>query len=77
MNTALHEQISERLDGLKRRGLVSEYLVAWRGAAGRLEPRIAVWGADSRGAGDLTAELAALLADLVPAAAVTVLPDER
>jgi hypothetical protein len=77
MDTALHTLISERLDDLKRRGLVSDYLVAWRGLAGQLEPRIAVWGGQLPDAADLARELAAALAGLVAPAAVTVREDGR
>jgi hypothetical protein len=77
MDTALHDKISERLDGLKRRGIVSEYLVAWTGRSGHLQPKIAVWSAEVPGDRTLAQELASLLADLGCAPAVTVLHDRH
>jgi hypothetical protein len=77
MDLRRHELISERLDGLKTRGIVSEYLVAWRGHSGHLEPNVTVWNNDVLSDQQLTKELESLLAEMVCPAAVTVHADAR
>ena len=36
----------ERLETTKKFGLLSDYLVSWVGRAGRLNPKVTVWGRD-------------------------------
>ena len=38
------DAIFERLETTKKYGLLSEYLVSWSGRAGRLRPKVTVWG---------------------------------
>jgi hypothetical protein len=38
--------IFERLETTKKFGLLSDYLVSWTGRAGRLDPKVTVWGND-------------------------------
>jgi hypothetical protein len=40
------DAIFERLETTKKFGLLSDYLVSWVGRAGRLNPRVTVWGKD-------------------------------
>jgi hypothetical protein len=38
------DAIFERLETTKQFGLLSDYLVSWSGRAGRLRPKVTVWG---------------------------------
>jgi hypothetical protein len=38
------DAIFERLETTKKFGLLSDYLVSWVGRAGRLNPKVTVWG---------------------------------
>ncbi len=38
-----HDRIARSLDRIKRNGLISEYLVSWKGRGGRLMPKVTVW----------------------------------
>jgi hypothetical protein len=40
------DAIFERLETTKKFGLLSDYLVSWVGRAGRLNPKVTVWGKD-------------------------------
>ena len=40
------DAIFERLETTKKFGLLSDYLVSWVGRAGRLSPKVTVWGRD-------------------------------
>src|SRR3954453_12658432 len=40
------DAIFERLETTKKFGLLSDYLVSWVGRAGRLNPKVTVWGRD-------------------------------
>ena len=40
------DAIFERLETTKKLGLLSDYLVSWVGRAGRLNPKVTVWGRD-------------------------------
>ena len=74
MDIAIHQLISDRLDQLKDRGWVSEYLVSWNGAAGRLVPKIAVWSAGNCDEENLAGELRWLVGDLVSSSDLTIVP---
>jgi len=43
MDLAKHEAIAGKLEAGKIAGWLSEYLVAWHGPSGRLEPEVTVW----------------------------------
>jgi hypothetical protein len=72
MDVEIQRLISERLEGLKNRGLVSEYLIAWRGQAGRLEPNVTVWARMAEHQ-SLEIELKWLVGDLVHSSDLTLL----
>ena len=65
MDYEIHKLISRRLDQLKDRGWVSEYLISWKGHSGRLDPNVAVWMAGNCTEDDLADELRWLVRDLV------------
>lgn len=43
MDLTRHEAIADRLEEGKLAGWLSEYLVAWHGPSGQLEPNVTVW----------------------------------
>lgn len=70
-----HDRIADRLDRVKGQGLISEYLVSWRGHGGRLTPKVVVWsvaGASAR----VRSKLARALAGLVPSTRILIVDDE-
>jgi hypothetical protein len=38
-----HDEIVRFLEVIKKKGLISEYLVSWNGRDGRLTPKVTVW----------------------------------
>ena len=48
-----HDRIARSLETIKRNGLISEYLVSWKGRGGRLIPKVTVWH-EPRRAGEQT-----------------------
>jgi hypothetical protein len=75
MDVEIQRLISDRLETLKSRGWVSEYLIAWRGHGGRLEPNVTVWARVAPHEA-LEVELKWLVGDLVRSSDLTVLPAE-
>ena len=74
MDAGVQELISERLDSLKGRGAITDYLIAWRGPSGRLSPNVTVWSGSGADMGQqLEAELQWMLAEIVPAHDITVI----
>ncbi len=67
------EQIAATLDLAKVQGLISEYLVSWRGAAGFLEPRVVVWSEPGAITDKLRGKLARQLFHLVPSENILVI----
>ncbi|WP_146618723.1 hypothetical protein [Rhodoplanes elegans] len=41
-----HDEIVRFLETIKKKGLISEYLVSWNGRDGRLTPKVTVWRQD-------------------------------
>lgn len=41
-----HDEIVRFLETIKKKGLISEYLVSWNGRDGRLTPKVTVWRTD-------------------------------
>jgi hypothetical protein len=74
MNVELHQLISDRLDLLKQKRWVGDYLISWNGHGGRLVPKIAVWSAGNCSDDDLAGELNWLVGELVDASEITILP---
>jgi hypothetical protein len=74
MDVDIHQLISDRLDGLKDKGLLSEYLISWNGHSGRLFPKVAVWAAGNGTDEDLAGELRWLIGDLVKGSDLVLLP---
>jgi len=58
--------IFERLEITKRYGLVSDYLVSFRGRAGRKRARVTVWGRDGTPQEVVQHYISRLLNGLVP-----------
>jgi len=73
MDPGIQELISTRLDGLKQRSVISEFLVAWHGPSGRLVPNVTVWNNGIVGDQELTDEIGWLLAELVSMSDITVI----
>ncbi len=69
MDLAKHAAIAGKLEAGKIAGWLSEYLVAWHGPSGRLEPEVTVWRSPGRNDDEDTvrAYLRRALSDLVPA----------
>ncbi|RAI33968.1 hypothetical protein CH340_10500 [Rhodoplanes serenus] len=72
-----HDEIVRFLEAIKRRGLISEYLVSWNGRDGRLTPKVTVWRPDGtlpvhrvRGA------IARKLFGLIPAERINIIADQ-
>ena len=74
MEVEIHELISGRLDGLREKGWLSEYLISWNGHAGRLFPKVAVWATENCTDDDLAGELRWLIGDLVKGSDLVILP---
>jgi hypothetical protein len=70
-----HDEIAGRLDRAKGQGLISEYLVSWRGRGDRLEPKVTVWREAGAMSTKLRDNLARSLAGLVPSGCILVLDD--
>ena len=73
MDLGIQELISTRLDGLKQRSVISEFLVAWHGPSGRLVPNVTVWNSGMMGDQELTDEIGWLLAEIVSRSDITVI----
>ena len=73
MDVGIHQLISSRLDQLQAKGQISEYLVAWKGEAGRHEPNVTVWLAENSCGSALAADLRWLIGDLVKSANLKVI----
>lgn len=71
-----HARITRSLETIKRNGLISEYLVSWKGRGGRLTPVVTIWHAPRR-AGDqaLRSAVAQKLLGLVSATRIHLIPD--
>lgn len=66
MDLTAHNAISGRLEAGKVAGWLSEYLVAWHGAEGDLEPNVTVWRSPDQNDDTVMVYLNGLLAGLVP-----------
>lgn len=67
MDLRIHKAIAQRLEEGLSGGWLSDYLVAWHGPSGRLEPNVTVWRADGRTDAEVKAYIAAVLTGFVPA----------
>ena len=70
-----HDEIAGTLDRAKGQGLISEYLVSWRGQGGRLTPKVTVWRDRRAAAGKVRDRLAQSLFGLVPSGRILVVDD--
>ena len=70
MDPSLHRKIADRLERAKASGLICDYLVAWVGRGGRLDPVVRGWS--SAQPESAQQRVAALLAGLVSAQNVRV-----
>jgi len=70
MDPSLHRKIADRLERAKASGLICDYLVAWVGRGGRLDPVVRGWS--SAQAESVQRRVRALLAGLVSAQNVRV-----
>jgi hypothetical protein len=69
------DRITRSLERIKRHGLISEYLVSWKGRGGRLQPQVTVWREATLGSHEIEGELARHLSGLVPSRRIVVLAD--
>lgn len=67
MDLDMHQAIAGKLEAGKLAGWLSEYLVAWHGPSGQLEPEVTVWRLSDQNDETVKAYLSSLLGDLVPA----------
>ena len=71
-----HDEIVRFLETIKKKGLISEYLVSWNGRDGRLTPKVTVWRTD----GTLPVQrvkgtIARRLFGLIPADRISIIAD--
>jgi len=72
MDLEMHQAIAGKLEAGKLAGWLSEYLVAWHGPSGHLEPEVTVWRAADQNGDTVKAYLSGLLSDLVPARGIVI-----
>jgi hypothetical protein len=72
MNLDMHHAIAGKLESGKLAGWLSDYLVAWHGPRGRLEPEVTVWRTPDQNDETVKAYLNGLLSDLVPARGIVI-----
>jgi hypothetical protein len=70
-----YARIAGRLDRAKGRGLISEYLVSWRGHGGRLTPKVVVWS-ETGARTQVRSELVRSLLGLVPSRQILIVDDQ-
>ncbi len=70
-----YDKIAGTLDRAKGQGLISEYLVSWRGRGGRLTPKVTVWRKAGAASHKLRDRLAESLLGLVPSGRIRVVDD--
>ena len=71
-----HDEIAGTLDRVKDQGLISEYLVSWRGRGGDLEPKLVVWSAAGTTPDRVRSSLVRSLVGLVPSTRILIVADE-
>lgn len=76
MSFSNYDRIAGTLDRAKGQGLISEYLVSWRGRGGRLKPKVTVWRDAGATPGTLRDKLAKSLFGLVPPTHILVVDDQ-
>ncbi len=76
MSLSHYDQIAGMLDRAKGQGLISEYLVSWRGRGGRLKPKVTVWRDTGAAPSKLRDKLAAALFGLVPSTSILIVDDK-
>ena len=72
MDLEAHEAIAGKLEAGKSAGWLSEYLVAWHGPSGCLEPEVTVWRTADCNDETVMARVRGLLRDLVPARGIVI-----
>ncbi len=70
-----HDRIAGRLDRAKGQGLISEYLVSWRGRGGELKPRVVAWREAGAPRETVRGRLVRSLFGLVPSRRILVVDD--
>jgi hypothetical protein len=70
-----HDRIAGTLDLVKGQGLISEYLVSWRGHGGRLEPKVVAWSEAGTRPDTVRGKLIWSLLGLVPSKRILVVDD--
>ena len=65
MDLDMHHAIAGKLEAGKAAGWLSEYLVAWHGAHGKLAPSVTVWRTHDQNDDAVKAYVNGLLSDLV------------
>jgi len=72
MDLERHAAIAGKLEAGKIAGWLADYLVAWHGPSGRLEPEVTVWRVSDWKSDTVLAYLRGQLSDLVPARAIVI-----
>lgn len=70
-----HADIAAALDEARDQGLISEYLVSWRGREGRLVPKVTVWSDAEQAPDEVRGEILQSLTGLVTPRRIIVLDD--
>ena len=70
------QPIFERLEAAKRAGVISEYLLKWRGGSGGFTPKVTVWQRTSAANDFIRQQVVKLLRGLVASSQIFVLDDD-
>jgi hypothetical protein len=71
-----HDEIVRFLETIKKKGLISEYLVSWNGRDGRLTPKVTVWRTDgAQPVHHVKGTIARKLFGLIPADRISIIAD--
>jgi hypothetical protein len=71
-----HDEIVRLLEGIKKKGLISEYLVTWNGSEGQLTPKIMVWqDADTGAVQYVKGRITQTFYGLIPAERIEIVAD--
>ena len=72
MDFDMHHAIAGKLEAGKLAGGLSEYLVAWHGPSGQLQPEVTVWRSSDQNDETVRAYISGLLSDLVPTPGIVI-----
>jgi hypothetical protein len=72
------DEIVRFLEAIKKKGLISEYLVSWNGRDGRLTPKVTIWhGHASLPTHRVKGKIAKRLFGLIPAERISIVAEQQ